>query len=225
MTVPIVELRGITREYAGASPVVALHGIDLDIAPGDYLSIAGPSGSGKSTLLNIIGLLDLPTAGAYRLNGVETTTASERSRAAARSEHIGFVFQAFHLLSHRTVLENVQLGLVYSGAPRAGRAEAALAILDRVGLAHRASVMPTTLSGGERQRVAIARALLGRPSLVLADEPTGNLDTVSSRGVLDLLDELHDDGVTITVITHDDTVSRRAQRRVRIVDGEMEVLG
>jgi putative ABC transport system ATP-binding protein len=220
----VIELRGIRREFPGAAPVVALHDIDLDIAAGDYLSISGPSGSGKSTLLNIVGLLDVPSAGTYRLNGVETTSASERHRAAARSAHIGFVFQAFHLLASRTVLENVQLGLVYGGAPRRGRREIALDILERVGLAHRASAMPPTLSGGERQRVAIARALVGRPSVLLADEPTGNLDSASSGAVLDLFDELHDDGITVTVITHDEAVSRRAQRRVRIVDGAMEVL-
>jgi putative ABC transport system ATP-binding protein len=224
VTSPVIELRGIGREFGGAAPVTALRDIDLDIAAGDYLSIVGPSGSGKSTLLNILGLLDVPSVGTYRLNGVETTTASERKRAAARSEHIGFVFQAFHLLPYRTVLENVQLGLVYAGMPRSERAPKAVEILERVGLANRAAVMPLTLSGGERQRVAIARALLARPSIVLADEPTGNLDSVSSGAVLDLFDELHADGITIAVITHDETISRRAERRVRIVDGAMEVL-
>jgi putative ABC transport system ATP-binding protein len=221
---PVVELRAVRREFGGAAPVVALHDIDLDIARGDYLSIVGPSGSGKSTLLHVIGLLDIPTAGAYRLAGAETTTASERQRARLRSTRIGFVFQAFHLLPYRSVVENVVLGVVYAGRRRGGRTDAARAILERVGLSHRAEAMPTTLSGGERQRVAIARALLAEPSLLLADEPTGNLDSASSGAVLDLFDELHADGITVAVITHDDQVSRRANRRVRIVDGHLEEL-
>lgn len=225
MTSPVVELRGVRREFGGAVPVVALAGIDLDIAPADYLSIVGPSGSGKSTLLHIIGLLDVPTAGEYRLAGTETTTATERERARLRSARIGFVFQAFHLLPYRTVLENVVLGVAYAGRRRAGRSAAARAILERVGMGHRAEAMPPTLSGGERQRVAIARALLAEPSLLLADEPTGNLDSASSAAVLDLFDELHADGITIAVITHDDHVSTRAARRVRIVDGHLEELG
>jgi putative ABC transport system ATP-binding protein len=221
---PVVELRAVRREFGGAAPVVALHDVNLDIARGDYLSIVGPSGSGKSTLLHVIGLLDVPTSGTYRLSGTDTTTASERQRARLRSTRIGFVFQAFHLLPYRTVVENVVLGVVYAGRRRAGRADAARAILERVGMAHRAEAMPTTLSGGERQRVAIARALMAEPSLLLADEPTGNLDSASSGAVLDLFDELHADGITVAVITHDDHVSRRAGRRVRIVDGHLEEL-
>jgi putative ABC transport system ATP-binding protein len=174
--------------------------------------------------LHIIGLLDQPTSGTYLLDGSDTTAISERDRARLRGTRIGFVFQAFHLLPYRTVLENVALGVVYAGAPRRGRAEKAMAVLDRVGMGHRRHASPSTLSGGERQRVAIARALLGEPSLLLADEPTGNLDSASTAAVLDVFDELHADGITVAVITHDVQVSSRARRSVRIVDGKLEEL-
>jgi putative ABC transport system ATP-binding protein len=191
----------------------------LRIASGDYLSIVGPSGSGKSTLLHLLGLLDRPTYGSYRLDGVDTSTLSERDRAVLRGERIGFVFQDFHLLEHRTVLENVALSKLYVGVTRRVRFAKALRALHRVGLGHRIGFSPTTLSGGERQRVAIARALVAEPSLLLADEPTGNLDTTNAAAILDIFDELHRDGMTIAVITHDENVSRRAHRQVRIVDG------
>jgi putative ABC transport system ATP-binding protein len=221
---PVVAMRAVSRSFPGTPPVVAVHDIDLDIQSGDYLSIVGPSGSGKSTLLHIIGLLDQPTSGTYSLDGSDTTSTSERERARLRGTRIGFVFQAFHLLPYRTVLENVALGVVYAGAPRRGRAEKAMAVLDRVGMGHRRHASPSTLSGGERQRVAIARALLGEPSLLLADEPTGNLDSASTAAVLDVFDELHADGITVAVITHDVQVSSRAKRSVRIVDGKLEEL-
>jgi putative ABC transport system ATP-binding protein len=205
--------------FPGDPPVHALRPSDLRVATGDYLSIVGPSGSGKSTLLHVLGLLDRPTSGEYLLDGVPTSTATEGERSALRGGRIGFVFQQFHLLPHRTVLDNVLLATLYSGVPRAERRARALAALDRVHLGHRLSFLPTFLSGGERQRVAVARAVVSAPAVLLADEPTGNLDTHNSADVLDLFDELHADGLTLVVITHDDVVSARADRRVRIADG------
>jgi len=216
---PVVDLRGVGRSFPGPPPVTALHPVSLRVARGEYLSVVGPSGSGKSTLLNLLGLLDRPTSGEYWLDGVPTHTAAERQRTALRGRMIGFVFQAFHLLPHRTVLENVLLATMYSGLPREDRLRLSYAALRRVGLEHRIGFRPTTLSGGERQRVAVARAVVTGPRLLLADEPTGNLDTATSAEVLDLFDELHADGLTLLVITHDDAVAARAQRRVRITDG------
>jgi len=221
---PVVDMRGVTRSFPGDPPVVAVRDVDLRIGAGDHVSIVGPSGSGKSTLLHLIGLLDAPTSGTYRLAGIDTGSTSERERARIRCVTIGFVFQAFHLLPYRNVLDNVLVGVAYSDVPRRGRRADALGVLDRVGLSHRRDALPTTLSGGERQRVAIARALLGAPSLLLADEPTGNLDSASASVVLDLFDELHADGITVAVITHDRSVSDRAQRVVRIVDGQLAEL-
>jgi putative ABC transport system ATP-binding protein len=217
----VVRLDGVWRSFPGPPTVDAVRGIDLTIRRGDYLSIVGPSGSGKSTLLHLLGLLDRPTKGTYHLDGIDTANLRETDRAVLRGGRIGFVFQAFHLLAHRTVVENVLLSMVYSGVARAERRERAVDAVTRVGLAHRIQAAPTTLSGGERQRVAIARALAARPSLLLADEPTGNLDSATSATILDLFDELHADGLTLAVITHDDAVSRRAQRRVRLVDGRL----
>ncbi|MEJ5867171.1 ABC transporter ATP-binding protein [Pseudokineococcus sp. 5B2Z-1] len=219
MSAPVVELVGLTRTFPGPPPVHALDGVDLVVRAGEYVSVVGPSGSGKSTLLHVLGLLDRPTGGDYLLDGVPTSTTSERHRARLRGGRIGFVFQQFHLLPHRSVLENVLLATLYSGVPRAERVERARAALERVGLGHRVDAAPTTLSGGERQRVAVARAVVTGPSLLLADEPTGNLDSVSSAAVMDLFDELHASGLTLVVITHDPVVSARAQRRVRISDG------
>lgn len=216
---PVIELRDLTRTFPGTEPVHALREASLRVERGDYVSVIGPSGSGKSTLLHILGLLDRPTSGDLLLDGVSTGTASEADRAALRGGRIGFVFQSFHLLPHRTVLDNVLLATLYSGVPRAERRGRALAALDRVGLSHRLEFMPTVLSGGERQRVAIARAVIASPHVLLADEPTGNLDQATSGGVLDLFDELHRDGLTLVVITHDAAVSARAERRVRIDDG------
>jgi putative ABC transport system ATP-binding protein len=216
---PVVLLHGLSRAFPGSPPVHALRGVDLTVQAGDYLSVIGPSGSGKSTLLHILGLLDRPTDGDYLLDGQSTAAASESRRAQLRGGQIGFVFQQFHLLPHRTVLDNVLLATRYSGVPRDEREARARAALGRVHLEHRIEAMPTTLSGGERQRVAVARAVVTGPSLLLADEPTGNLDTANSAEVLDLFDELHREGLTLIVITHDPVVSARAQRRVQIVDG------
>jgi putative ABC transport system ATP-binding protein len=217
----VVELAAISRSFPGTPVVEAVRGVDLTIDRGEYISIVGPSGSGKSTLLHILGLLDRPTGGTYRLDGIDTGSMSERERAVWREQRIGFVFQSFHLLGHRSVLENVVLALVYGGVPRRDRALRARSALERVGLAHRTEFSPLTLSGGERQRVAIARALVGEPSLLLADEPTGNLDSATSASILDIFDALHADGLTLAVVTHDDQVSERAQHRVRTVDGQL----
>ena len=189
--------------------------------PNDYVAIIGPSGSGKSTLLHILGLLDQASDGVYRLDGIDTRELSEADRAGLRSSRLGFVFQSFHLLAHRSVVENVMLAEVYRPGSKRGRKDRAVEQLQRVGLGHRLKAYPTTLSGGERQRVAIARALVGQPSLLLADEPTGNLDSVTSASILDLFDTLHDAGITLAVITHDDDVARRALRQIRINDGHL----
>ncbi|TDE08273.1 ABC transporter ATP-binding protein [Jiangella asiatica] len=212
-------MTGVGRVFPGPPAVEAVRDVDLTIQAGEYVSIVGPSGSGKSTLLHLLGLLDRPTHGVYRLDGVDVSTMRERRRTRLRGERIGFVFQAFHLLPHRSVLENVELSMIYLRVPRRERTARARATLERVGLGHRVDFDPLLLSGGERQRVAIARALVARPSLLLADEPTGNLDTGNAASVLALFDELHADGLTLAVITHDDGVSARAERRVRIVDG------
>jgi len=220
----VVELVDVTRSFPGPPVVDALTSVNLRIDPGDYVSVIGPSGSGKSTLLNLLGLLDRPTSGDYLLDGVATGRASESVRSALRGGRIGFVFQSFHLLPHRTVLDNVLLATLYSGVPRAERQERARAALDRVKLSHRVDFTPTTLSGGERQRVAVARAVVASPHLLLADEPTGNLDSTNSVEIMELFDELHADGLTLVVITHDPAVSARAQRRVRIADGRLTEL-
>ncbi len=219
MRAPVVELDAVSRVFDGNPPVSALDEASLTIDRGDYVAIIGPSGSGKSTLLHLLGLLDAPTDGTYYLDGIDTKDLSEGDRAGLRSSRIGFVFQSFHLLGHRTTVENVMLAEVYRPGSKAGRRERAEAALTQVGLDHRLDAYPTTLSGGERQRVAVARALTGSPSLLLADEPTGNLDSVTSGQILDLFDELHRAGLTLAVITHDDDVAQRAQRRVRINDG------
>jgi putative ABC transport system ATP-binding protein len=216
---PVVHMTGLGRTFPGPPEVHAVRDVELTVLPGEYVSIVGPSGSGKSTLLHLLGLLDRPSHGSYQLDGVDVSSLSERRRAVLRAERIGFVFQAFHLLAHRSVVENVAMSMLYSRVKRKERLARARAALERVGMTHRIEFAPTTLSGGERQRVAIARALVAEPSLLLADEPTGNLDTVSSEGVLEVFDELHGQGITLGVITHNDEVSRRAQRRVRIVDG------
>jgi ABC-type lipoprotein export system ATPase subunit len=221
VTTPVVELRGISRTFDRDPPVHALRGVDLTIWPGEWLAIVGPSGSGKSTLLNVLGLLDRQTEGTYRLDGVDVKDLDDLARAGLRGRRIGFIFQAFHLLPHRTVLENVMLAELYVGAPRKGRRERALEALERVGLGDRADFLPTRLSGGQRQRAAIARSLMAEPRLLLCDEPTGNLDSKSADNVLDILGGLSQDGMTLIVITHDEHVASRADRRVRIMDGEL----
>jgi len=221
MPPPVIELRGLARTYPGPPPVPALRSADLVIEAGDYVAITGPSGSGKSTLLHLLGLLDAPTEGSYLLDGLDTSALHDKDRSALRGKRIGFVFQAFHLMPYRTALENVLLAELYNRTPRADRLAAATDALEAVGLGHRLEALPTTLSGGECQRVAIARALVNRPSLVLCDEPTGNLDSRNAAALMELLDELNADGFTIVVITHDAKVAAHAGRSVAISDGEL----
>lgn len=218
---PLVELRDVTRSFVGPPEVQALKQVNLRVSAGEYVTIVGPSGSGKSTMLNLLGLLDRPSVGEYYLSGELTTQLSENERAAVRATAIGFVFQAFHLMPHRTVLDNVLLPMLYSGVPRAEREARAHDALRRVGLGHRLSFMPGTLSGGERQRVAVARAVVSSPRLLLADEPTGNLDQRTSGEVMELFEELNADGLTLIVITHDSAVAQRAHRTLRIADGRL----
>ncbi len=217
----VLELIKVSRQFGIDPAVHALVDVDLTVARGEWLTITGPSGAGKSTLLNVIGCLDHPTSGTYLIDGIDTTQLSDRERAGLRSQRIGFVFQSFHLLPYRTVLENVMLAEVYRKQSERGRRERALAALERVGLTHRVDFLPTKLSGGERQRVAIARALVGSPSLLLCDEPTGNLDSKSSAALLDLFEKLNDGGLTLVIVTHDENVAGRASRRVHIVDGRI----
>lgn len=205
--------------FPGNPPVRAVDGLDLSVAVGEYLTVVGPSGSGKSTLMNIIGLLDQPTTGHYHLDGLDTTALSEAQLSAVRGQWIGFVFQSFHLLPYRTALENVELAGLYAGWSRSRRSAQAADQLDRVGLVHRRHALPVTLSGGERQRVSIARALAHEPRLLLCDEPTGSLDTDNGTAVMDTIDDLHADGLTVVVITHDLEVAARGTRCVAIADG------
>ncbi len=218
---PVIALAGIGRSFPGPPPVTALHPSDLVIRRGEYVAVTGPSGSGKSTLLHLLGLLDTPTTGRYELDGIDTARLADKDRSTLRGRRIGFVFQSFHLLAHRTAEENVLLAQVYNRTPRARRRAAAREALHQVGLAHRTQALPSTLSGGERQRVAIARALVNRPSLLLCDEPTGNLDSANASGVLAQFDDLHAQGYTLVVITHDPAVAEHAQRSVRISDGRL----
>ena len=219
MATPVIELRALGRTYPGPPPVPALRTADLVIDGGDYVAVTGPSGSGKSTLLHLLGLLDTPTEGSYLLDGVDTSQLGDRDRSALRGRRIGIVFQAFHLLPYRTAMENVMLAEMYNQTPRGARLRAAADALGAVGLGHRLDALPTTLSGGECQRVAIARALVNRPSLVLCDEPTGNLDSRNAAGLMELLDELNAAGYTIVVITHDPQVAGHASRSIEISDG------
>lgn len=217
----VVDVDALTKAYPGPPPIVALQPTTFQIRTGEYIAITGPSGSGKSTLLSLLGLLDEPTAGHYRLDGIDVADLNDRKRAAIRAHKIGFVFQAFHLIGYRSVIDNVQLGLTYQGVARRERRRRALDVIEHVGLTHRTHALCSTLSGGERQRVAIARVLIRQPALVLCDEPTGNLDTTTSNQVLDLLEQLHYEGLTIVVITHDPDTARRAQRNLTITDGHV----
>ena len=222
---PVVDMRGVTRSFPGDPPVVAVRDVDLRIGAGDHVSIVGPSGSGKSTLLHLIGLLDAPTSGRYRLAGIDTGSTSERERARIRCVTIGFVFQAFHLLPYRNVLDNVLVGVAYSDVPRRGRRADALGVLDRVGLSHRRDALPTTLSGGERQRVAFGRALLMRPRLLLLDEPLASLDARRKREILPYLEKLRDEVPMVYVSHHAPELKRIATSVVLLDAGRVAATG
>ncbi len=216
----MIEVKGVNKTfYLGDSAVHALDHIDLRIEPGDYLSVMGPSGSGKSTLLNMLGLLDRPDDGSYQLNGVDTMALDENERARLRRDEIGFVFQSYHLIPRLTARENVELPLMLAGVAPRIRQPQVDDILEKLGIAPRAHHLPNQLSGGERQRVAIGRSIVMKPSLLLADEPTGNLDTRSGREVTQILEALNREGITLLIVTHDQQLGDRARRHVRMVDG------
>ena len=218
----MIELVRVCRDYeVGGRPVHALRDLDLSVPDGDYLSIMGPSGSGKSTLLNVVGCLDRPTSGSYRLDGREVAGLSDDELSLVRQKHIGFVFQSYHLVPRLTAQGNVELPMLFAGIQRAERAGRAAKALERVGLSERALHTAEQLSGGERQRVAIARAVVMGPSVLLADEPTGNLDSASGGEILKLLEEMNAGGLTLVVVTHDPALGRRARHRVRLVDGSI----
>jgi putative ABC transport system ATP-binding protein len=218
----LIQLEGVTKVYlTDEVETHALAGIHLDIQKGEYVSIAGPSGCGKSTLLSIVGLLDSPTDGIYTLNGNPVHGISLAERARIRNREIGFIFQSFNLIGDLTVFENVELPLSYRGMPAAERKKLASDALEKVGMAHRAKHLPSQLSGGQQQRVAVARALAGKPSVLLADEPTGNLDSKNGEAVMDLLSSLHKEGATIVMVTHDDRFARAADRTIHLFDGRV----
>ena len=219
---PVAELRGISKIYgSGDLEVKALDQLNLTVQEGDYLAVMGASGSGKSTAMNILGCLDRPTSGTYRLNGMAVEQLDDDALADVRNRSLGFVFQQFHLLGHASAMENVMLPMIYAGVPKDERIERAQAALSRVGLAQRLENKPNQLSGGQQQRVAIARAIINRPSLLLADEPTGALDSSTTAEVLELFDELHQQGITLVMVTHEDDVAARAQRIARFQDGRV----
>ena len=216
---PVLDVDDVTKSYPGEPPIEALRGVNLTIGQGELVGIVGPSGSGKTTLLQLMGTLDRPTSGRVRITGLDVATMADDDVAYLRATRIGFIFQQFFLAEHATVLDNVADGLLYAGIPLKQRRQRALDALDLVGLAQRPHARPTKLSGGQRQRVAIARALVGQPAIVLADEPTGNLDQATGQSILALIDQLHRVGSTIVVITHDHVIAERMPRKVEILDG------
>lgn len=219
----VIHIRNIVRNFQmGQETVYVLKGIDLDIQRGEYVAIMGPSGSGKSTLMNLLGCLDTPTAGTYILNGADVSQMSDDQLAEIRNKEIGFVFQTFNLLPRTTALENVALPMIYAGASKKDRSERAAEVLTSVGLADRMDHKPNELSGGQRQRVAVGRALVNKPSIILADEPTGNLDSKTSLEIMQLFDEIHQAGNTVIVVTHEEDVAERAKRVIRLRDGIIE---
>jgi putative ABC transport system ATP-binding protein len=218
---PVLEVDNVTRSYPGEPPVPALRGVNLRIGRGELVGVVGPSGSGKTTLLQLMGTLDRPTSGRVRLTGLDVATLTDDAVAYLRATRIGFIFQQFFLAEHSTVLDNVADGLLYAGIPLRQRRQRAVDALERVGLAQRPGARPTQLSGGQRQRVAIARALVGQPAIVLADEPTGNLDQTTGQSILAVIDQLHQAGSTIVVVTHDHAIAGRMPRRVEILDGHI----
>jgi len=219
----VISLRGITRDFQlGAQTVHVLKGIDLDIRQGEYVALMGPSGSGKSTLMNILGCLDTPTLGSYHLAGRDVSRMDDRDLAAVRNKEIGFVFQTFNLIPRQTALQNVALPLVYAGASKKLRSERSVEVLAQVGLGDRMGHRPNQLSGGQRQRVAVARALVNSPSMILADEPTGNLDSTTSVEIMKLFDDIHKAGNTLVVVTHEEDIAQHAHRIIRLRDGMIE---
>jgi putative ABC transport system ATP-binding protein len=219
----VISLRGITRDFQlGAQTVHVLKGIDLDIRQGEYVALMGPSGSGKSTLMNILGCLDTPTLGSYHLAGRDVSRMDDRDLAAVRNKEIGFVFQTFNLIPRQTALQNVALPLVYAGASKKLRSERSVEVLEQVGLGDRMDHRPNQLSGGQRQRVAVARALVNSPSMILADEPTGNLDSMTSVEIMKLFDDIHKAGNTLVVVTHEEDIAQHAHRIIRLRDGMIE---
>ena len=223
MVQPIINIKGITRDFPLGSEVVkVLKGIDLNINKGEYVALMGPSGSGKSTLMNLLGCLDTPTSGTYILNGKDVSQMSDDELAGIRNKEIGFVFQTFNLLPRTTALDNVALPMVYAGYKKPQRVERATEVLTQVGLSDRMDHRPNQLSGGQRQRVAVARALVNRPSIILADEPTGNLDSKTSLEIMGLFNEIHSNGNTVILVTHEEEIATYAHRVIRLRDGVIE---